>query len=95
MSRRNRKQQRVDVEPIELAAQAVEETIEASESVVEFGVRPGAARFLVRCADPMLRGYSVRGVRIPQGGSAEVEAHEPDHVSDIINDRAVIAEPIS
>ncbi len=55
--------------------------------------RAGSRCFLVRCVDPTLYGYVVRGVRIPQGGDAIVRVEEK-HVRDVLADRAVVCEEI-
>lgn len=72
-----------------------EEAVEQTAESVAGDVTPAASRFRVRCADPTLRGYSVRGVIVPQGGVAIVEAIEPEHVRDVVNDRALVVEVVS
>lgn len=55
--------------------------------------RTGARCFLVRCVDPTLHGYVVRGVRIPQGGDAIVTVDEKN-IRHVLADRAIVAEEI-
>ena len=72
------------------------ETIHEPEPVVlvEPKIERGAL-YRVRCVDPMLRGYSVRGVVVPQGGSAIVDLSSPDYaLAEAMRDTTVIVEPV-
>lgn len=70
---------RPEVEP---DAQSVADTVRP--------VSDGPRTFRVRCVDPTLRGYSVRGVHIPPGGEVLVTV-APKHVQDVLRDRALEA----
>lgn len=71
------------------------ETIHEPEPVVlvEPKIMHGAL-YRVRCVDPTLRGYSVRGVVVPQGGSVIVDLSSPDYaLAEAMRDSTVIVEP--
>ncbi len=85
-----RKKVRVVDQELEQAEEAVPTSPAAAPALVSD--RP-MRTFLVRCVDPSLRGHSVRGVRIPQGGDAIVTV-AAKYVRDVLLDRSVIAEEI-
>ena len=67
-----------------------EEVVVEKVTIESVAPKSDARVFRVRCVDPTLRGYSVRGINIPPGGEVTVTVH-PQHVQDVLMDRALVA----
>lgn len=99
MARKKRKiaessQNQGDFVDIENDSHEPEAIVDETPAVVEAGGYDRAL-YRVRCVDPTLRGYSVRGVIVPMGGEVTLDLSRPAYaLSEVLGDPRVIAEPV-